>query len=416
MVNLPPEIWDVIGEFAAFVYGEVETNFRDPFAAPPQLDIAIGVQKVIPTRRSLVLVSKFFFTTFTSLLYRSIVLEDAKSLHRLVETLKGQRSLDVSQRNGRWIRRLFLITKRERHWRDLPTIGARYLLEDLPRLQVVGIRGRLNHCWQFPFNLSHSCKELTAIYASHFTIKLPDHIRSPADISDAFPNLCHTVIRDISWDQPVGSPHLTHRYTHSVNPIDPSLRFLHCSTSSIEPFLRDAHSFSSITITGLTVTSPVDDWSSFGEMAACRVTTLDLSGAEADPHPNPPYLILQYAAKFTHLETLVVNFHLNRQSTIVPAFLNLRHLGLFTPLRQISRKDMNHAFCRLNKCQRSTFPRLERIRVLQPSVSTHGVQRFAASIVKWTDSFSSKGVRLENYKGELLSSGIRLSESILLII
>ncbi len=49
MVNLPPEIWDVIGELAAFVYGEVETNFRDPFAAPPQFDIAVGVQKVLPT-------------------------------------------------------------------------------------------------------------------------------------------------------------------------------------------------------------------------------------------------------------------------------------------------------------------------------------------------------------------------------
>ena len=96
MANLPPEIWNVIGELAAFVYGEVETNFRDPFMAPPQFDIAVGVQEVIPTRRSLVLVSKFFFTTFTSLLYRSIVLEDAKILRRLAETLKGQRSLDAS--------------------------------------------------------------------------------------------------------------------------------------------------------------------------------------------------------------------------------------------------------------------------------------------------------------------------------
>lgn len=412
MVNLPPEIWGVIGELAAFVYGEIETNFRDPFAAPPQFDIAVGVQKVIPTRRSLVLVSKFFFTTFTPLLYRSIVLEDAKSLRRLAEALKDQRSLDVSQRNGPWIRRLFLITRRERHWRDLPEIRAQNLLQDLPRLQVVGIRGLLNRSWQFPFNLNHSCKELKAIYASNLSVKLPDHIRSPSDIPDAFPNLRHIIIREMSWHQIVGSPHLTHHYPHSVNPIDPSLRFLHCSTEFIKPFLRDAHTFSSITITGLTVTSPIDEWSDFGDMIACRVTTLDLSGAGPDPYLHPSYLTLQCAAKFTHLETLVTDFYVHRQSTSVPAISNLRHLGLFAPLRQICRKDMNYAFDMLYKCQQSIFPRLEHIRVIQPSVSTHIVQQFTARVVKWTGRFSSKGVRLENYKGELLSSGIRLSGSI----
>jgi hypothetical protein len=413
MVNLPPEIWISIGELATFVYGEVETNFRDPFVAPPQFDIAVGVQKVIPTRQSLVLVSKFFFTTFTPLLYRSILLEDAKSLRRLVETLKGQRSLDVSQRNGSWIRRLFLNTKRERHWRDLPASGTQDLLEYLPRLQVVGIRGRLNHCYSFPFNLNHSSKELKVIYAPYLDVKLPDHIRSPTDISDAFPNLRHTVIRDMSWDQIVDPLNLIYHFTHLVNPIDPSLHFLHCSTKSIKPFLRDAHTFSSLTIAGITVTSPIDGWSNFGEIAACRVTTLDLSGAEGDYYPHPPHFILQCAAKFSHLETLVINFHVHRQSTGVPAFSKLRHLGLFSPLRQVGRQNMNKAFDRLFKCQPTIFPRLERIRVLQPSVSTHIVQRFMVRIVKWTDQFSSKGVRLENYKGELLSSGIRFSESIL---
>ena len=33
--------------------------------------------------------------------------------------------------------------------------------------------------------------------------------------------------------------------------------------------------------------------------------------------------------------------------------------------------------------------------------------------MKWTGQVASKGVRLENYKGELLSSGIRFSGSIL---
>jgi len=291
-------------------------------------------------------------------------------------------------------------------------IGTQNLLQDLPRLQVVGIRGLLNRSWQFPFNLNHSCKELKAIYASRPNVKLPDHVRSPSDIPDAFPNLRHTVIREMSWHQIVGSPHLTHRYPHSVNPIDRFLRFLHCSTRTIRPFLRDAHTFSSITITGLTVTCPTDEWSDFGGVAACRVTTLDLSGAEPDLYPRPSYFILQHAAKFTHLETLVINFHVHQQSTNVPAFSNLRHLGLFAPFRQICRKDMNHAFDRLYKYQQSIFPRLEHIRVLQPSVSTHIVQQFTARIVEWTGRFSSKGVRLENYKGELLSSGIRLSGSI----
>ena len=311
------------------------------------------------------------------------------------------------------IRRLFLITKRGRHWKDLPVIGAQDLLEDLPRLQVVGIHGRLNHCWRFPFNLNHSCKELKVIYASHFNIKLPDHIHTPTDISDTFPNLCHTVVRDISWGQFFGPQYPTNHDTPYVNPIDPSLRFLHCSTKSINPFLRDAHTFSSLTITGLTVTSQTDDWSSLGEIAACRVTTLDLSRAGLD-YPRPPYLILQHAAKFTHLDTLVVNFCIGRQSTSIPAFSNLRNLGLFAPLRQISRQDMIYAFNRLYNFQGTIFPRLEHIRVLQPSVSTHIVQRFTARIVKWTGRFSSKGVRLENYKGELLSSGITLSECTLL--
>ena len=192
----------------------------------------------------------------------------------------------------------------------------------------------------------------------------------------------------------------------------PSLRFLHCSTKSINPFLRDAHTFSSLNITGLTVTSYTDDWSSLGEISACRLTTLDLSGAGLD-YPRPPYLILQHAAKFIHLDTLVVNFCIHRQSTSTPAFSNLRHLGLFAPSRQISRKDMDYAFNWLYNCQRTIFPRLEHIRVLQPSVSTHIVQRFTARIVKWTGQFSSKGVRLEDYKGDLLSSGIMLSEFIL---
>jgi hypothetical protein len=412
MVNLPPEIWNLIGELAAFVYGEVETNFQDPFAAPPQFEIAVGVQKVMPTRRSLVLVSKFFYATFMSLLYRSIVLEHANSLQRLAETLKGQRSLDVSQRHGPWTRRLFLITRRERHWRDLPTIGAQDLLEDLPRLQILGIRGRLTQRRHFPFNLNHSCKELKVLHASHFSITLPDHIRSPAAFSDAFPNLFHTVIRTITGDQFVDPSCPTYRHSRVVNFIDPSFRFLHCSTSSIKPFLDDAHTFSSIPINGLTVTSLIDDWSRFGAMAACRVTTLDLSGSALDPLPYPPYLILQRAAKFTRLETLVINFHVHRQSTSVPTFSNLRHLGLFALLRQISRKDMTHAFDRLYGCQQSIFPRLENIRILQPSVSTHIIQQSTARIVWWTDRFSSRGVRLENYKGELLSSGIRCRGSI----
>jgi len=411
MLNLPPEIWNVIGELATFVYGEVETNFQDPFAAPPQFDIAVAVQKVIPTRQSLVVVSKFFFTTFTPLLYRSILLEDAKSLRRLVETLRSQRSLDISQRNGPWIRRLFLNTKRRRHWRDLSAIGAQDLLEDLPRLQVVCIRGRLNRCSQFPFNLNHSCKELKSIYASHFNIKLPDHIRSPTDFSDAFPDLRHTVIRDISWDQIVGPSDLIHPSTHFVNPIDPSLRFLHCSTESIKPFLSDAHTFSSLTITGITVMSTFDDWSSFGDLAACRVTTLDISRAGLVHYS--PHLILQYATKFTHLKTLVINFYIDRQNISIPAFSNLRHLGLFAPLRQIRRKDMNYTFDGLYKCQQSSLPRLAHIRILQPSVSTRIIQRFTSCVLSWTSQFSKKGVRLESYKGESLSLGIRFSESIL---
>jgi len=407
MVNLPPEIWLVIGELAAFVYGEVETNFQDPFAAPPQYDIAVGVQKVIPTRRSLVLVSKFFHMTFTPLLYRSINLENAQSLQRLAETLKGQRSLDVSQRNGPWTRRLFLITKREKHWQGLQKIEAQDLLEDLPRLQFVGIRGRLNHRRDFPFNLNHSCQELKVIYAPYFTMKLPDHTRSPAAFSDAFPNLRHTVVQGIVGSISGGQPYPAHLYTPFVNLIDPSLRFLHCSTRSIKPFLRDAHTFSSFTITGITVTSSFDHWNSFGELAACKVTILDLSGAELDLYPHPPRLILQHAAKFTHLETLVIDFRIYQQSTSTPAFSNLRRLGLFTPLRQIGCKDMTHAFDELYRCQKSIFPRLERIRVLQPNISTHIVRRSTARIDKWTDQFSSKCVRLENYKGELLSSGIR---------
>jgi hypothetical protein len=370
-VNLPPEIWYLIGELATFVYGEVDTNFQDPFAAPPQFEIAVGVQRVIPTRRSLVLVSKFFYTTFTSLLYRCVVLENTKSLHRLAETLKGQRSLDVSQRNGPWTRRLFLITRRERNWYGLSTIGAQDLLEDLPRLQVVGIRGGLNQRQPFPFSLNHSCKELKVIYAPHFSIKLPDHIRSPVAFSDAFPNLFHTVIQNISESQFPDPPYFTNHHAPFLNFLDPSLRFLHCSSESIKPFLDDAHTFPSIAINGLTVTSPIDNWSRFGAINACRVTTLDLSGAALYPYPHPPNLILQYAAKFTRLETLVINFHIHRQSTSVPAFSNLRRLGLFELLRQISRKDMNYAFDRLYRCQKSIFPRLERIRVLQPSVSTH---------------------------------------------
>ena len=74
---------------------------------------------------------------------------------------------------------------------------------------------------------------------------------------------------------------------------------------------------------------------------------------------------------------------------------------------------MNYAFNRLYKLQQSIFPRLEHIRVLQPSGSTHIVQRSTIRIVKWTGQVASKGVRLENYKGEVLSPGIRFSGSIL---
>src|SRR5258708_28918840 len=179
MMSLPTEIWIVIGEWAAFVSGELENNFGDPFAGPPQFDIAVDVQKTISTRRSLVLVSRAFYAAFTPLLYRSITLEGARSLHSLAQALKCQRLFDISQRNGRWTRRLFLITRREKHWRDLPTIGSEDLLEHLPRIQLLGIRGYLNRRWHFPFDLSRGCKELVALHASHFSIKLPDHIHSP---------------------------------------------------------------------------------------------------------------------------------------------------------------------------------------------------------------------------------------------
>lgn len=398
MVDLPAEIWIVIGEWAAFVYGELETNVGDPFAAPPQFDIAVGIQKAIPTRRSLVLVSRAFYTAFTSLLYRSIVLEDAKSLSRLAETLKGQRSLDVSQRNGRWSRRLVLITRRERHWRDLPAIEARDLLKDLPRLQILGIRGRLDSSLSFPFDLGHPCRELTVLHASHFGIMLPNYIHSPTAFSDAFPNLRHSVIRNIF--SPSDPPHY-------VNPIDPSLGFLHCSTESIKPFLGKAHAFSLLTITGLTVTSIIDNWSSSEELIARKLTTLDFSVARR----YASRVMLTWAATCASIETLVIDVHTYRFGTALPAFSNLRHLGLVSALRQISRSGLDYTFDGLYKHQQRILPRLENIRLLQPSFSTHVVQRFPGRVVEWTDRFSSKGVRLENYEGDPLSSGIKLGGS-----
>ena len=408
-MNLPTEIWVVIGELAAFVYGELETNFGDPFAAPPQFDIAIGVQKTISTRRSLVLVSRAFYAAFTSLLYRSIILEDAKSLHRLAQTLKAQRSLDISQRNGRWTRRLCLITKRERHWGDLPTIGTEDLLEDLPRLQILGIRGCLTRRWHFPFDLSRGCKELTALHASYFSIKLPDHVQSPRAFSDAFPNLCHTVVQGIYGDQYVGSSYPGLLQTPFIDHTDPSLRFLHCSVESINPFLCDAQNFPSLTLTGLTtMTSTIDNLKSFSKIIAWRVTTLDFSGAD----PRPCYGMVIWAAKCAHLETLVINFHTLRLIDGFPTLPTLRHLGLFATMSQTRRADLNDKLNGLYTFRQSTFPRLANIRFIQPSFSTHVVQRYTGRVVDWTGRFSSKGVRLENYKGDLLSSGIRFSESI----
>lgn len=408
-MSLPTEIWIVISELAAFVYGEFETNFGDPFAAPPQFDIAVDVQKSISTRRSLVLVSRAFYAAFISLLYRSITLEDAQSLHRLAQTLKGQRSLDIRQRNGRWTRRLFLITRRERHWRDLPVFGTEDILEDLPHIQILGIRGRLNRRWRFPFDLSRGCKELTALHASHFNINLPEHIHSPMAFSDAFPNLCHTVIRGIYGDQYVGSSHPGHHHTPFINHTDPSLRFRHCSVESINPFLCDSQNFPSLTITGLTtMTSTMDNLRSLGKIIAWKVTTLDFSGA--DPHVC--YEMVQWAAKCAFLETLVINFHTRQPINGFPTFSSLRHLGLFATMRQTSRADLNYTFGGLYTSQKSTFPRLANIRLLQPGFSTLVVQRFTARVVEWTSQFSSKAVRLENHRGELLSSGIRSSESI----
>ena len=50
------------------------------------------------------------------------------------------------------------------------------------------------------------------------------------------------------------------------------------------------------------------------------------------------------------------------------------------------------------------YPRSTAERFYPPSSTVHN---------SWTGQIALKGVRLENYKGELLSSGIRLSGSIL---
>jgi hypothetical protein len=61
-----------------------------------------------------------------------------------------------------------------------------------------------------------------------------------------------------------------------------------------KPFLRDARTFPSPTITELTMTSPVEVWNSFGEIAACGINIFDFSGAELDPYPPPSYLMFTY--------------------------------------------------------------------------------------------------------------------------
>lgn len=411
MTSLPIEIWVVIGEFAAFVYGELEANFGDPFAAPPQFDIALGVQKTISTRRSLVLVSRAFFATFTSLLYRSITIENAKSLHRLAQALKSQRSFAISQRNGRWTRRLFLIVKRERQWRDLSTIGTEDLLEDLPRIQILGIRGRLNYRWEFPFDLGRGCKELIALQVSKYIIKLGNHIHSPKAFSDAFPNLRHSVVQGIYVNgcRYLGSSYPSRRPNPFINHIDPSLRFLHCSIESINQFLCDAEDFPSPTITGLTTTTrTIDSLKSFEKIVAWRVTILDFSAAD----PFTCYQLLNWATECPCLETLVINFYTPLPVNGTTTFSNLRRLGLFATAHQTSRAYLNWILNGIYTSHQSTFPRLENIRFLQPCFSTHVVQRFTGRVVEWTNRFLSKAVRLENYKGDLLSSGITFSESI----
>src|SRR5260370_29729690 len=111
---LPNELWLAIIEAATFVPSELDPNIYDRFNIPSSADVGILVTANLPTRHSLVRVSWQFREWTLPILYRTIVVRNARQVNGLYSTFSSS-----TDNLGRLVLRFHLSVKRLRRWGGL---------------------------------------------------------------------------------------------------------------------------------------------------------------------------------------------------------------------------------------------------------------------------------------------------------
>jgi hypothetical protein len=123
---------------ATCVPSELNSNAVSIFERCTHIEAHRARQAILPTRRSLPLVSKAFYTLANRHLYKSILISRGDTLRKLIPTLQGA----SYQNPGQWVKRLDVCRDRPRFWTDVEATELSQILPHMPNLEIfVGYGG-----------------------------------------------------------------------------------------------------------------------------------------------------------------------------------------------------------------------------------------------------------------------------------
>lgn len=395
MLGLPPEIWLQIVELATAVPSELNTDACSLFERCTHRDAHRERLSVLPTRRSLPLVSRAFYRLANQRLYKSILVRTSATLESLLETLRNAPKIQgpdgkLGVQYGQWVKRLD-IKERSRPYSTRAGLVLPEILSYLPSIEIFVVCGG---GWAIEDNL---LGWVTTYLPNIKRLSLPQSRLGQLEnlggqsISASLRTFepVALVLRLVDMPKPGALPDYNQGKEIRAISAPRSPQTMGDTDPVYFPRLRTLHLF-----------PPVD--TTFLKVHGHKITTLDIEASSWSA-------AYQYMEFFPNVRSIILDlvslhpyyYRLWNDQVWDCKVPNIELVGLTVNSSQARHRLFNGAFSILP----SLFCNLKRLRILERTVVDKLVTQ-TNRVIAWHASLAAQHVRLEREDGELLIRSI----------
>lgn len=390
VLQLPPELWMEIVEGATYIQGELDYRTYDPFQSPSARNLEEAIARVLPTRLSFTLVSRFFHNVALRILYQTLFITGCNRLWSIARCLEANttrcRMSPSAQEHTLLVKRIHFAAYGEKGWpRSFakPISGA----FEFPNLIIIGGNGNRLGSEEFgQFMRDHflqRCSAARSIDGTWYSLVGRD-LNHCLDFVQSHRNLKSLCSPLWAWPMPTSTP-VPDSFKDNVSQIEA------LAIANFWPFatvpLTALPSLCAIRLIIFNISNL-----RYIEALSERVTFLDVSSSIS---------LLINLELFPNLRTFINRVGGEPRSRCIT---RTPHSGLvqvgFSDQYNMPRRRFKSGMTEFDDI--SLFPQLKQIRLIDLQVCRRFVHQNPRHVKLWVNTGLDKGIRLEAGDGRLL--------------